>query len=204
MPGPSGVTLLQYYLLSLLLRYMFPQDDKKVDESTLLLSLEQLWASGKHEFRPALEPQFDGCHEALRIWIGLRRKTSELRSIIERRSSAQTLDLVDRALSMNEIRILHLQWKALRAPVDGQAMSPEDLLCITFAIMTKTRGTEALFKKGLDNLRDTTPGVWSSEDCHFDILLMACDPLNKALRGCTSVCCQCVSFRSSSYVLSSG
>jgi hypothetical protein len=157
MPGPSEVTLLQQYdLLSLLLRYMFPRDDKKVDKSTLLRSLERVWAGREHDFRPALEPHFDSCHKALRIWIGQRRKTSELRSMIDRQSSAQTLDMVNRVLAMNDIRILRMQWEALRVSADARTMSPEDLLCSTFAIMTRTKGMGALFREGVNNLTKTS------------------------------------------------
>ena len=163
MPGPSEVTLLQCYLLSLLLRYMFPQDDKKVDESTLLRSLEQVWASRTHDFRHALEPQFDDCHKALRIWIEQRRTTSKLRSMIDRQPSAQTLDMVNRALAMNDVRILGEQWEELRVSADARTMSPEDLLCSTFAIMTRTR-LEWLFKEGVDNITNISHKVWSSDD----------------------------------------
>jgi hypothetical protein len=159
----------QCHLLSLLLRYMFYRDDKKVDENTLLKSLEQVWMSHEHSFKLALEPRFNGCREALRIWIGLRRKTNELRSLVQRQSSAQTLDLVDRALAMNEVRMLHWQWEELRAPVDGQAISPEDLLCSTFAIMTRTEEMEMIFMKGLDNIRKTLPNICSSGDSVISI-----------------------------------
>ena len=60
MPGLSEAALLQQYnLLSLLLRYLFPLNDQKVNESTLLLSLEQVWASRENDLRPALEPHSD-------------------------------------------------------------------------------------------------------------------------------------------------
>lgn len=165
MPGPSEVTLLQQYdLLSLLLRYLFPLDDRKVDESTLLCSLEQIWASREHDFELALEPQFDACHKALCIWIEQRRKTSELRSMIDRQPSAQTLEVVGRVLALNDVRILSLRWEALRVSAETRTTSPEDLLCSTFAVMTRTQGTEPLFKEGLNNLRETLHEFWGSGD----------------------------------------
>lgn len=145
MPGLSGCTPSQQcYLLSLLLGNL-----EKVDESNLLRSLEQVWESGGHKLKSALEARFDGCCEALRIWIDSRRKTNELRSLVQRRSSAQTLDSVDRALALNEIRILRLQWEALWATVDNQGGSPEDLLCRALAIMIGQSVIEAVLEDAL-------------------------------------------------------
>lgn len=169
-PDSSKDTLfLQGRLLSHLLRYMYYRDDKTVDETILLSSLEQIWKSHEQSFKLALEPRFDGCRKALRIWICLRRKTNELLSLFQRQSSPQTLDLVDRALAKNDIRMLHWEWEELRAHVDGQAMSPEDLLCNTFAIMTRSTEMETIFMEGLDNIRKTTPKVCSSEDSFMSI-----------------------------------
>jgi hypothetical protein len=98
-------------------------------------------------------------HNALRIWIGQQRKTSQLQMIIECQPSAQTLEMVDRVLVMNDLRILRLKWKALRVRDHNQDSTPEDLLCSTFAIMTGTQGTDTLFKKGLDRLKETSSEV---------------------------------------------
>jgi hypothetical protein len=151
-------------LLSLLGTHMFYRDDTTADESILLHSLKRVWTSHEHSFKLALEPRFDGCREALRIWIDLRLKTNELRSPSQRQSSARILQSVDRLLLMNEIRKLHRQWELLAAPIDGQAVPPEDLLCSAFAIMTKTRDTEAMFKEGLENMRKATPEIYSPND----------------------------------------
>jgi hypothetical protein len=159
----------QGHLLSLLLRHMFYRNDKTVDETILLGSLEQIWTSHEHSFKLALEPRFDGCRKALRIWICLRRKTNELCSLVQHQSSPRTLDLVERALAKNEIRMLHWEWEELRTHVNGQAMSPDDLLCSAFAIMTRTREMETIFMEGLDNIRKTTPKVCSPEDSFISI-----------------------------------
>jgi hypothetical protein len=66
-------------------------------------------------------------------------------------------------LVINDLRILRLKWKALRVPDHGQDSTPENLLCSTFAIMTRTQGTEALFKEGLEKLKETSSEVWSCD-----------------------------------------
>jgi hypothetical protein len=81
--------------------------------------------------------------------------------MIDRQPSAQTLEMVDRVLVMNNLRILRLKWKALRVRDHNQDSTPEDLLCSTFAIMTGTQGTDTLFKKGLERLKEASPEVWS-------------------------------------------
>jgi hypothetical protein len=48
-------------------------------------------------------------------------------------------------------------------------IAPEDLLCSTFAIMTRTKGTEVLFKEGLDKLKETSPEVSNPDDSVISI-----------------------------------
>ncbi|KAI1559921.1 hypothetical protein PtrEW7m1_011726 [Pyrenophora tritici-repentis] len=123
----------------------------------MLRSLEQVWTSHEQDFRLIMEQRFNDHQKALHIWIGQRRKTSQLQMMIDRQPSAQTLEMVDRVLVMNDLRILQLKWKALRVHVHSQDSTPGDLLCSTFAIMTRTQGTEALFKEGLERLKETSP-----------------------------------------------
>ncbi|KAI0571713.1 hypothetical protein Alg215_10226 [Pyrenophora tritici-repentis] len=80
----------------------------------MLRSLEQVWTSHEHDFRLIMEQRFNDHQRALHIWIGQRRKTSQLQMMIDRQPSAQTLEMVDRVLVMNDLRILQLKWKALR------------------------------------------------------------------------------------------
>jgi len=110
-----------------------------------------------------MKERFNVHHNALRIWIGQQRKTIELQMMIDRQPIAQTLEMEDRVLVMNELRILRLKWKALRAHDHSQDPTPENLLCSTFAIMMRTQGTEALFKEGLERLRATSSEVWSCD-----------------------------------------
>ncbi|EDU44792.1 predicted protein [Pyrenophora tritici-repentis Pt-1C-BFP] len=155
--GSREVSFEQCDLLSLLLNYLFPRESAHVEESIMLRSLEQVWTSHEHDFRLIMEQRFNDHQRALHIWIGQRRKTSQLQMMIDRQPSAQTLEMVDRVLVMNDLRILQLKWKALRVHVHSQDSTPGDLLCSTFAIMTRTQGTEALFKEGLERLKETSP-----------------------------------------------
>jgi hypothetical protein len=161
--GSREVSLEQCELLSLLLNYLFPRNGEHVEESIILHSLEQVWASRQEDFKPVMKERFNDHHKALGIWIGQQRKTSQLRTMIDRQPSAQTLEMVDRVLVMNDLRILRLKWKALRVPDHGQDSTPENLLCSTFAIMTGTQGTEVLFEKGLERLKETSSEVWGGD-----------------------------------------
>ncbi|KAI0568806.1 hypothetical protein Alg130_11931, partial [Pyrenophora tritici-repentis] len=155
--GSREVSFEQCDLLSLLLNYLFPRESAHVEESIMLRSLEQVWTSHEQDFGLIMKQRFNDHQKALHIWIGQRRKTSQLQMMIDRQPSAQTLEMVDRVLVMNDLRILQLKWKALRVHVHSQDSTPGDLLCSTFAIMTRTQGTEALFKEGLERLKETSP-----------------------------------------------
>jgi hypothetical protein len=67
--------------------------------------------------------------------------------------------MVERVLVMNDIRILRLKWKALKMQDQRQIVDSEDVLYNTFAIMTRTEGTEVLFKEGLEKLKETSPNI---------------------------------------------
>lgn len=169
MPGSREATFQQCDLLCLLLGYLFPRNGEQVEESALLHSLEQVWASHEQDFRHVMERLFDCHRKVLLTWISERRKTSQLRSMIDRQPSAQTLEMVDRVLIMNDLRVLRLKWKELKVYSNIQDITPESLLCRTFAIMTKTEGTEVLFKEGLDMLKETSPEVLRPDDLTISI-----------------------------------
>jgi hypothetical protein len=157
--GACEVTLQQCNLLWLLLRYLFPSSGEKVEESTLLHTLEQTWASHGQDSGLSIE-RLSNCHrEVLHMWIKERRKLSQLRLMVNRQPSAQTLEMVERVLVMNDLRILRVKWKALKVQDKSQVVDSEDLLCSTFAIMTRTEGTEVLFKEGLERLKETSPNI---------------------------------------------
>jgi hypothetical protein len=155
------VSLEQCELLSLLLDYLCPRDGERVEETTILDSLEQVWTSHKQDFESIMDQRFNDHHKALCIWIGIQRMTRQLRMMIDRQPSAQTLEMVRRVRVMNDLRILRLKWKALGVHDHGQDSTLENLLCNTFAIMTGTQGTEALFEKVLERFKETSSEVWS-------------------------------------------
>jgi hypothetical protein len=86
--GACEVTLQQCNLLWLLLRYLFPGNGEKVEESTLLDTLEQAWASHGQDCGLAIKRLSDRHREVLLIWIKERRKVSQLRLMIDRQPSA--------------------------------------------------------------------------------------------------------------------
>jgi hypothetical protein len=167
--GSYEVSLEQCELLELLLYYLFPRNDKHVEDSIILHSLERVWASCQEDFKPIMKERFSDHHKALSIWISQQRKTSLLRTMIGRQPSEQTLEMVDRVLVMNDLRALRLKWETLRVHDHGQESTPENLLCSTFAIMTRTQGLEALFKKGLERLKQTSSEVWGCDDSVISI-----------------------------------
>jgi hypothetical protein len=77
--------------------------------------------------------------------------------------------MVERVLVMNHVRILHLKRKALKMQDQSQLVDSEDVLCSTFAIMTRTEGTEVLFKEGLERLKETSPNTLGSDYSVFSI-----------------------------------
>ncbi|PVH99598.1 hypothetical protein DM02DRAFT_528690, partial [Periconia macrospinosa] len=134
------------------------------EEADLLRNLEEVWARHEQEFKLASNHLFAFHREALFAWISGRRKTSQLRLMVERQPSAQTLEMVERVLAINDLRILRLKWKTINAQDGNQVLSPEDLLCRAFAMMTKTEGIEQLFREGLGKLEATALSVVRSED----------------------------------------
>lgn len=68
---------------------------------------------------------------------------------------------MDRLLAMNDLRVMRLKWKNM-STLDG--VSPEDLLCRVFAIMSNTENTEHLFKDGLERLNRGVFEFLRSED----------------------------------------
>ena len=73
----------------------------------------------------------------------------------------QAAGLVDRLLAMNDLRVMRLKWKNM-STIEG--LSPEDLLCMAFRVMTNTEGSEYLFKDGLDRLNGGVFEFLRSED----------------------------------------
>ena len=117
------MTILQCELLQLLLGYLFPRDGYKVEEADMLCNLEEVWARHEQEFKLVLNHLFASHREALLARISERRKTSQLRLTLESQPSAQTLNMVDRVLAINDFCISRLKWKTVDAQAVNQDLS---------------------------------------------------------------------------------
>ncbi|KZM22938.1 uncharacterized protein EKO05_0004922 [Ascochyta rabiei] len=141
--------LLQCEVLALLIQYLFPRAASPPDEAAVLTRISHLWYHGEAIFRVELGPHYEMCSRILTAWLHERQAISSLRHSIIAQSGVSASGLIDRLLAMNDLRVMRLKWKNM-STLDG--VSPEDLLCRTFAVMANTENTEHLFKDGLDRL----------------------------------------------------
>lgn len=141
--------LLQREVLALLLQYLFPRATSPPDEAIVLSRIRYLWYHGEALFRSELGPHFDMCSRVLTAWLHERQAINSLRHSLVAQPGVGPAALMDRLLAMNDLRVMRLKWKNM-SPLDG--ISPEDLLCRTFAVMSNTENTEHLYKDGLDRL----------------------------------------------------
>ena len=156
-PGATAVAaatvvdlrLLQCEVLALLIQYLFPRPASSPDEGIVLNRIHTLWYHGEALFRAELGPHYELCSRILLGWLHERSAISSLRHSLLAQPGVSAAGLMDRLLAMNDLRVMRLKWKNM-STVDG--VSPEDLLCRTFAIMANTANTEHLFKDGLDRL----------------------------------------------------
>lgn len=157
---------LQCNLLELLLAYMFPTDEYKIEEADLSRSLKEVWAQKEEDFKLVLDDLFAAHREALFGWIEELRVMRQLQLIWESHPVMDTsvLTLVSRVLALNRVRIALLRWKTIKANDGNQDLSLEDLLYRALGLMTNTEGSEQLFKKGVQTLRDTVFKAIRSED----------------------------------------
>ena len=146
------------------MQYLFPKPDARPSEASLLRNLEYLWHLKTAAFRHQMGHSYDVQSKVLVAWIEERRKINLLRRSMETEPGVPAAAMVDRLLAMNDLRVLRLKWKTMNSPDGNQTLSPEDLLCRTFAAMTNTEGTEYLFKDGLDRLNDSMFEFLRSED----------------------------------------
>ncbi|KAH7108858.1 hypothetical protein B0J11DRAFT_449429 [Dendryphion nanum] len=163
-PEPTGLSLLQCQLLEKLVHFLFPRNGLRTSESVVLDYLQHVWGAHEAYFRDVMKQFFVSQREVLFLWIQERRTMSSIERIIKGQPSACALDMVNRLLMMNELRILRLRWESLEVNDGNQVLSPEDLLCMTFAMMTNTEGTEDLFKDGLDMLKAGVPDFLKFKD----------------------------------------
>lgn len=162
--SPTDTTLLQCELLGLLMKFFFPRDGSRLDENILHQNLEYIWSRNEGSFRRVMGQLYELQAKILFAWMEERRKISQLQYIMEAQPGVRSPEMVDRLLAMNDLRVLRLKWKALSTQDGNQTVSPEDLLCRTFATMTKTEGTEHLFKDGLERMNENVFSFLRSED----------------------------------------
>ena len=131
------------------------------DEAALLQRLHALWFHGESLFRTELSTHYDLVSKILTAWLHERQAILALRHSMYANPEVPHAALVDRLLTMNDLRAMRLKWKNMSS-VDG--MSPEDLLCMAFKVMTNTEGSEYLFKDGLARLELSVFEFLRSED----------------------------------------
>lgn len=155
------IRLLQCEVTAGLITFFYPRSASPPDESPLLQRLHTLWYHGEALFRPELDSNFDLVSKILTSWIHERQAITALRHSLASQPGLNYIGLVDRLLAMNDLRVMRLKWKNM-STVDG--LSPEDLLCQAFRVMTSTEGSEALFKEGLERLNNNLFEFLRSED----------------------------------------
>jgi hypothetical protein len=149
--NPVDLSLLQCEVLGSLMQYFFPSPNTPPDEAVLLHKMEMLWHLGAHSFRAQCGPLYDLETNVFVAWITERRKIAELRQALKYRPAVPPAEVVDRLLAMNDLRMMRLKWKNMSS---AEGLSSEDLLCRAFAVLTNTRGSEYVFKDGLDRLNE--------------------------------------------------
>ncbi|KAF2871961.1 hypothetical protein BDV95DRAFT_594247 [Massariosphaeria phaeospora] len=160
--------LMQCELLGVLMQYFFPRSAHSIDEETVLVNIEYVWASGQTQFRHAFGASLDARAEVLSTWIAERRKMHVVRVALAAAPAAVAVaEMADRLLALNDLRAIRLKWKSMGARLD--AASSEDLLCRTFATMTNTEGTEYVFRDGLERLGDGIFAFLKSQDMTISI-----------------------------------
>jgi hypothetical protein len=150
--------------------FLFPRAGQRVEESVLLRELEYIFVHNEPVFRAQLGTLYEFYARTLFSWIEERYKAMQLRCAATEKPGIRPTEMVDRLLALNDLRIMRMKWKHLDQVQDGgEVLSPEDLLCRTFAMMTKTQGTETVFKEGLQNLNDDAFDFFKNDDLSIRI-----------------------------------
>ncbi|KAF2016232.1 hypothetical protein BU24DRAFT_197119 [Aaosphaeria arxii CBS 175.79] len=171
LPSVKDTTLLQCELLGLLMRYFFPRNGPPCEEGELLYNLEYVWAQNEPVFARVMGTLFEYQRRVFFAWVDERRKISQLQNAMSGHPILHASEMVDRLLAMNDLRVMRLKWKAMKSHDGNNTLSPEDILCKTLATMTKTEGTEHLFKDGLDRVNESIFGFLKSEDMKISMHL---------------------------------
>jgi predicted amidohydrolase len=152
------------------MQFFFPRGPHAFDETVLLQNLNYIWAYNEPSFRQQLGPVYDLHTRVLTTWIEERTRIQQLQHAIDANPAVPPSEMVDRLLAMNDLRVLRLKWRSLTAQdVNNRLLSAEDLLCKTFAAMTKTEGTENMFREGLQALNERVFEFLKTEDMKITV-----------------------------------
>jgi hypothetical protein len=152
-----------------MMKFFFPRDGPRLEDAILLQNIDYIWTHNEYQFRQIMGHLYDMQTKILYAWMEERRKISQLQYSMESQPGLKASEMVDRLLAMNDLRVMRLKWKSLKTQVGSETLAPEDLLCKTFVTMTKTEGTEKLFKHGLELLNDSVFEFLRSEDMTISI-----------------------------------
>ncbi|KAI4656052.1 hypothetical protein J4E93_000768 [Alternaria ventricosa] len=145
----TDLRLLQCEVTAGLFTFFYPRSTMPPDEASLLVRMHTLWYHGEPLFRTELSTHYDLVSKILTAWLHERQAIASLRHSMAANPGVSHIGLVDRLLAMNDLRAMRLKWKNMSS-IDG--LSPEDLLCMAFRVMTNTEGSEYMFKDGLARL----------------------------------------------------
>ncbi|KAI4619824.1 hypothetical protein J4E83_005681 [Alternaria metachromatica] len=145
----ADLRLLQCEVTAGLFTFFYPRSTMPPDEASLLVRMHTLWYHGEPLFRTELSTHYDLVSKILTAWLHERQAIASLRHSMAANPGVSHIGLVDRLLAMNDLRAMRLKWKNMSS-IDG--LSPEDLLCMAFRVMTNTEGSEYMFKDGLARL----------------------------------------------------
>lgn len=167
-PQPQELELLQYEVLDTLMRFIY-QRDSRSDEDGLFQKLEYLWTQNAPKYRQQMGRLYDSQGATLHAWIEERRKISQLQRALDGQPGVPPMEMIERLLAMNDLRVMRLKWKSMKIHDGERGISPEELLCRTFAMITKTEGTESIFMKGLEKLNETNLEFLRTEDMKISV-----------------------------------
>jgi hypothetical protein len=152
------------------MQFFFPREPSAMDETILLQNLNYIWSWNEASFRHQLGGMYDLHARVLTTWIEERTRIQQLQHALDANPTLSAPEMVERLLAMNDLRVLRLKWRALTTQDGNRLLSAEDLLCKTFSTMTKTEGTEGVFKNGLQALNERVFEFLKSDDMKISVV----------------------------------
>ena len=113
----------------------------------LLKKLHELWLCGKSMFRRELDTYYDNVSQILYAWLQEREAIIELQHPNTAKPGVLQEGSFDRLLALNKLREMRIKWKQMSSIHD---MSPYDLLCKAFIVMTNFKCVGWLLKEKLE------------------------------------------------------